>query len=193
LTDAAFRLHVEAIAWCARNLMDGYVPADDVSDVATARRPYKLTTELVVRGLWHLADERCDSEKCPAHVDNPPWPVDKGWLIHDYFDYQPSKEKVREQQKAKSERQARWMAKKRRGRDASQDASIDAAPPRPEKSGGGGPRAGASGRAGPPGPAVRAVPDWCGQCDNDHTRLIELGDGTVDRCPTCHPRRGETA
>lgn len=31
-----------------------------------------------------------------------------------------------------------------------------------------------------------AGPDWCGHCDHPDTRLVELGDGTVDKCPTCH-------
>jgi len=190
LSDTAFRLHIEAVFWCARNLTDGFVPADDLLDVASARRPLKFVPELVVRGIWHLADESCKSEYCPAHVDNQGHPVDSGWLIHDYFEYQPSKAKVERERKAKSQRQARWVDKKRRGRDASADASIDTAPPRPEGSGSGGrSRAGASGRAGPSGPAVRAVPDWCGDCD-EQTRLLD--PDRPRRCPACHPLREDT-
>lgn len=29
-------------------------------------------------------------------------------------------------------------------------------------------------------------PTWCGACD-EHTRLLELDDRTVTRCPDCHP------
>lgn len=33
---------------------------------------------------------------------------------------------------------------------------------------------------------IAAVPDWCGSCDED-TRLVELDDGRVGRCPRCNP------
>lgn len=107
LSDAAYRLHTEGIFWCARNLTDGYVPTADLSDLATARRPLKFLPELVARGNWHLADEVCESEKCPAHVDNRPASVGDGWLIHDYFDYQPTKAKVLEERAKNAERQKR--------------------------------------------------------------------------------------
>ena len=34
-------------------------------------------------------------------------------------------------------------------------------------------------------------PPWCGQCDNDKTRMVDLDDGRVDRCPACNPRHGQ--
>lgn len=193
LSDAAFRLHAEAIFWCARDLMDGFVPAADLLDLATARRPLKSVPELVIRGNWHLADELCESEKCPAHVDNRPASVDKGWFIHDYFDYQFTKEKVKRERKAKAERQKRWSEKRKGGLDASRDASRDAAPypPRPEGSGAGERRpARADGRAHPSGSPVRAVPEWCGTCD-ETTRLVD--PDKPRRCPECHPLRDEEA
>jgi hypothetical protein len=30
---------------------------------------------------------------------------------------------------------------------------------------------------------------WCGNCDDDRTRRVELDDGRVARCPECHPLR----
>jgi hypothetical protein len=42
---------------------------------------------------------------------------------------------------------------------------------------------------GQPRPRQAAVkPPWCGACDED-TRLRELPDGRVTRCPDCHPRK----
>ena len=39
----------------------------------------------------------------------------------------------------------------------------------------------------PPGPARQARwPAWCGSC-HETTRLLELEDGRVQRCPDCHP------
>lgn len=37
-------------------------------------------------------------------------------------------------------------------------------------------------------PAPPPPPPWCGQCDQ-RTRLQDTSDGTVRRCPTCHPLR----
>lgn len=133
LSDAAFRLHAEAIFWCARNLTDGFVPTEDISDVASARRPHKSIPELVRRDMWASNGD--------------------GWQIHDYLDFQPSKMKVEHERKAKAERQARWMAKRKprdASRDATTDTSRDAAPPRPEKGGGGKPSPGRRSRAGAP-------------------------------------------
>ena len=107
LTDTEFRLHVEAIIWCARELTDGRVGRDELDLVSRIRSPKKHVAKLVIRGLWHLADEECSSPKCPAHVDNR---VDKsfnGWLIHDYFDYQFTKEQVLAERQKNAERQKR--------------------------------------------------------------------------------------
>jgi hypothetical protein len=55
LSDAAFRQHVSAIFWCARNLTDGVVPEEDLDDVcARVRTPERFVTELLDRGLWHV-------------------------------------------------------------------------------------------------------------------------------------------
>src|SRR5439155_428218 len=135
--------------------------------------------------------EPCDSPKCPASVDNS---YPQGWVVHDYWEYQPSAQKVRNDRSAKAERQRRWLERKQaRERDASKDASQDESkdnapspsPPRPEGSGAGNaPRSAANGRASPPGsPARAAKPPWCGQCD-ESTR--QTGD-PPGRCPACHP------
>ena len=90
LTDAAFRLHVAAVFWSARNLTDGFVPGEDLDLVcARLRAPARFAAECVKRGVWHDARSACPSEKCPGPVDN-----HDGWVIHDYWDYQPTREKV---------------------------------------------------------------------------------------------------
>lgn len=156
LSDTAFRLHVSAIFWCARNLTDGAVPEEDLELVtARVRAPARFATELVRRGLWHAIGHQCDSTNCPP-------PVKEGWVIHDYLQYQPAKDRVERDRFAKAERQARWLAKRNgkpptgsstdgspedvRGspnsgasHDTSRDASQDDAPspPRPEGKRGG--------------------------------------------------------
>lgn len=75
LSDRAFRLHVRAIFWCARNLTDGFVHRRELSVVAGRMRgPGKCVAELVASGLWIEQQD--------------------GWIIHDYLDYQPSRERV---------------------------------------------------------------------------------------------------
>lgn len=102
LSDTAFRLHVSAIFWCARNLTDGVVPEADLELVtARVRAPARFSTELVHRGLWHEAGFECGSEHCP-----PPGP--DGWVIHDYWEFQPSKEKVIADRASNAERQKNW-------------------------------------------------------------------------------------
>ena len=87
LTDAAFRLHVEAIFWCARNLTDGFIAQADLASVSRYRRPEGYVAELVDRGAWDIADG--------------------GWQIHDYLDWQQSRSKVlhvREQRRQAGQR-----------------------------------------------------------------------------------------
>jgi hypothetical protein len=116
LSDAAFRLHVSAIHWCAEHLTDGHVPDDELELVSDVADPKAAVAELE-RRLWLRQDD--------------------GWLIHDYLEYQPSAEKVRADRDAKKDRQDRWRGKARdavgdasqgESQDASRDASQDATP-----------------------------------------------------------------
>jgi hypothetical protein len=108
LSDPAYRLHSASIPWSNRNLMDGWIPTGDLDQVcAQVRKPATFVLELVRRGLFHEAGHNCPSTACPAdgtHAD--------GWVIHDYWNYQPSRAKVVQQRRAKAERQARWLAKR---------------------------------------------------------------------------------
>lgn len=120
LDDATYRLWREAIEWCSRNTTDGRIAAKELA--GTSKRASKARARVLVdQGLWHDAGHHCDSPKCP------PSGVD-GWLIHDYLDYQPSKEQVTAEREAKAERTRRWRDRKTGGpsRDASPDPSQDA-------------------------------------------------------------------
>ena len=110
LSDAAFRLHTSAIFWCARNLTDGYVPEEDLDGVsARVRTPQRFAAECVRKGSWHPPGDVCTSEQCPmcpsskSPVDNP-----AGWVIHDYFAYQPSRKEVLRDREASARRQKKW-------------------------------------------------------------------------------------
>lgn len=116
LTDTEFRLHVEAIIWCARELTDGRVGRNELDLVSRTRSPRKHVAKLVIRSLWHLGDEDCPSVKCPAHVENR---VDKafdGWLIHDYFEYQFTKEQVLAEREKNAQRQKKYRDQQKQNR-----------------------------------------------------------------------------
>ena len=109
-------LYVRCGTYAAQHLTDGYIR----KDIALSIGSPALADTLVKAKLWHRTRG--------------------GWTIHDYLDYNPSREAVEKERQLKAERQKRWLeARKRRVRDASQDASKDAPPPRPlltEKGGG---------------------------------------------------------
>jgi hypothetical protein len=125
LSDPAFRLLTSAIFWCARNLTDGHVPEADL-DVAKPRkmkRPDKFVPELLDRELWHEAGSVCQSKKCPANPANPPARANSGWLIHDYFDYQPTKTEVLTEREKNAERQRRYRERHAESRSGSNGVS----------------------------------------------------------------------
>lgn len=96
LSDTAFRLHAAALAWCARNLTDGFVPDDELAQVcAQVRAPERFAIELADRTVWHRADHHCPSEYCLApHTHAEDGRALAGWVIHDYLEYQQTRSKV---------------------------------------------------------------------------------------------------
>ena len=103
LSDKTYRLASEAIFWCARNLTDGHISAQNLHQIRPAlRSPASHASVLVSRHLWHPAGEGCDSEKCPAPLG------DDGWVVHDYWEYQPSKAQVMKERAATAKRQAKF-------------------------------------------------------------------------------------
>jgi hypothetical protein len=42
-------------------------------------------------------------------------------------------------------------------------------------------------------PSLRSVPDWCGHCESDAYRWLELADGTWAKCPACNPDAAKEA
>jgi hypothetical protein len=72
LSDAGYRLHSTAIVYANEHLTDGVI-SRDVVDMFKGYKP-KVVSELVGRGLWHLHDD--------------------GWEIHDYLDWNKSRDQV---------------------------------------------------------------------------------------------------
>lgn len=167
LSDAAFRLHTEAIFWCARELTDGRIAGDELKQVSGIARPDRHVAELVRRGLWAETDD--------------------GWEIHDYLKYQPSRAKVladRDAKAAAGRKGGIASGQVRRGREAKpkQGASRLVEHPNPPSSS----KKGSGARA---PSALRAVPDWCGRCHKDTRQAVDDADRLVP-CPICHPNRG---
>lgn len=92
LSDAAFRLHVAGILHCSRLLTDGLVDADEVPRLVRRYRKAALA-ELVDRCLWS-------------------WVLDGAYVIHDYLDWNPSREQVEERRKNARKRKIEWEGRR---------------------------------------------------------------------------------
>lgn len=79
----AMGLWVRAGAWCASQLMDGFVPNAIALAMANAMASGDDIASLVACGLWHE--------------------VDGGYMFHDWAEYQPDAEQVREQRRRRSQ------------------------------------------------------------------------------------------
>ncbi|MEU2924158.1 hypothetical protein ABZ636_03725 [Streptomyces sp. NPDC007251] len=93
LSDRAFRLHVSAICWCAENLTDGHITDRELPLITRLRNVKATAQQLEDAGLW----DRSDS----------------GWFIHDYLDYNPSRDQVLAERKKNAERQERFRRRKK--------------------------------------------------------------------------------
>lgn len=112
LSDRAFRLWFKGITYCQRFLTDGYIPAD----VARGLRGWsKATQDELARvippfkgPLWHLKD-------------------DGSVQVHDYLDWNDSREEVLKRRATKADRMKTWRDGKRdTPRDAPQKRLRDA-------------------------------------------------------------------
>jgi hypothetical protein len=88
LSDAAFRMHVTALCWCARQETDGFISAKQARKIGAQRH----VNELVGARLWIDQDDRFE--------------------IKDYLVYNPSREQLEAKRLATRERLQRF-----RGRD----------------------------------------------------------------------------
>lgn len=90
LTDAAFRLQIHALCYCARNLTDGFIPT--AVAVRLHERAKRIIPELATAGIWHA--------------------VDGGYQIHDYDQYQESRATVMQRRDATAKRVRKWRGNK---------------------------------------------------------------------------------
>jgi hypothetical protein len=74
---AAYGFFQAAKCYCSRNLTDGFIPVQDlplISPSVPSKQAMSLATKLAECGLFEKKDE--------------------GWYVHDYLDYNPSREQV---------------------------------------------------------------------------------------------------
>lgn len=150
LSAAAFRLHVEALCYCARNLTDGYVSQAVLKRFSGGRRAPKYAAELVDAGLWEPADERADGAQLArtCATDEPQSGAhlrEAGWYIHDFLDFNPSREAVTDEREKARKRKEKSRSSRRdktvteshvtpeSRRDTSDGHAVrHSAPPRPD-------------------------------------------------------------
>jgi hypothetical protein len=80
-------LYVCGLTYCARFLTDGFIPTNAVRRLADVDCPQDLAAKLVAVGLWEDAQG--------------------GYQVHDYLEYQPSRERVQSTKEARAEAGAR--------------------------------------------------------------------------------------
>lgn len=89
---------VRGLAYCNRNLTDGFIPTRTarslVDTTGLSASPMDAVAELVAEGLWEE--------------------VEGGYQVHDYLDYQLSAEHIRSRAEANRERVRRFTERKKR-------------------------------------------------------------------------------
>jgi hypothetical protein len=96
----AIGLYVRCGSWAAQQTSDGIVPKSVARMYGTAH----MIRALIDAGLWHEKGHDCES--CPQ-VDA------KSIAIHDYLQFNPSRNTVYSEREAKTERQRRWRENRR--------------------------------------------------------------------------------
>lgn len=88
VSDAAYRLYVQALSWANAKLTDGFVPSSRPARLAELRKPKDTIKELLDARLWHYSGRPCasclDWRKQKSVTDEIPH---GGYLIHDFHEY----------------------------------------------------------------------------------------------------------
>lgn len=132
LTDRAFRLHVIALCYCARNLTDGVLDKRAVrvtSAVLCPGRATRWVNELVAAELW---------------IDN----GDGTYAVKNYLEYNPTAEAAKEERRKARERM-RELRKRQKGDGGGSPEGSDERSPE---------RAGAGGSGTPSRPVLKESP-----------------------------------
>lgn len=88
LSDGAYRLHDTALHYAAKDETDGLIRTEDIDELQHGRRLRRHIPDLMAAGLWE--------------------PVDGGWVLHDFLDWNPSHEQQEAKRAADRKRQQRF-------------------------------------------------------------------------------------
>ena len=98
-------LHVRAICYCSRNLTDGLLPAGAVPGILVGTEGEGWPERMVEAGLWEVR------EGYAARMGSASF---RGFFVHDYLDYNPSKrERKKFIQQRREAAKSRWKKEKR--------------------------------------------------------------------------------
>ena len=106
LSDAAFRLHVTAMCYSARLLTDGFVSASRARRLCEQPDAEALIDELVASGCWDATE--------------------RGYVIHDFTEYNPTAEQVKRDREENARRQAEFRNRRRGGSGGESNAVTNA-------------------------------------------------------------------
>lgn len=103
LSDGAFRLHVSGMRYCAKNTSDGIIPAARVDRLKPNYKPSQLN-ELLRGKVWHRGGDGCGTEHCPVGAAGE-------YVVHDYLQWNKSREWWEDRRRREAERVADWRRK----------------------------------------------------------------------------------
>src|SRR5690606_31979135 len=120
LSDAAFRLYVSAMCYCAKWGTDGYLPHSKIRSL-TPSADDVVAAELVRAGLLHDIGEPCEKpdniEARECHAEG-----QRGHhIVHDFLRWNHSAEWWRKRKADQRERKAKYDAKRRAEQGLEQD------------------------------------------------------------------------
>ena len=91
LSDAAFRLHVEALLWTMRRVTGGRLTPRDVRRLSTSETTAASVAELLAVNYWQALGD--------------------GYLIRHHMEHQPDPELIYKRKEATAERVQKWRRK----------------------------------------------------------------------------------
>lgn len=103
LSDGAFRLHVAAMAYCAREMSDGTVPKNRIARLTPNYRPKHLA-ELLTAAAFHDGGQGCGTDDCPIGASGL-------IVVHDYLQWNKPKQWWEDKRAADAKRLKIWRDK----------------------------------------------------------------------------------
>lgn len=117
LSDAAYRMLMAGLHYCARQLTDGFIPHARARRL-TVTASDAVAKELVDAGLWHDLGEGCDVPECIEERTCHQHGRKGHYIAHDYLQWNHSKEWWEKRRADEAERLRKWRAKAKREREA---------------------------------------------------------------------------